>query len=164
MQADLLAQLRDIHLPLDPQWWPPAPGWWMLAVLALAGLVYGAWRLVMRWRRFRPARQAQALYLSIHTAYAEGDIATDTYLHLTNEVLKRLVIYGIGHSDIKPDSGERWLRYLDERYGTTAFSEGPGRWLGNDRFRRQVDNELDELHPHLRRFFRQERAAFWSLK
>ncbi|MBP6325901.1 MAG: DUF4381 domain-containing protein, partial [Dokdonella sp.] len=21
-------QLRDIHLPPDPSWWPPAPGWW----------------------------------------------------------------------------------------------------------------------------------------
>jgi hypothetical protein len=28
-------QLRDIHLPAEPAWWPPAPGWWALAVIAL---------------------------------------------------------------------------------------------------------------------------------
>ncbi len=163
MQADLLAQLRDIHLPMDPEWWPPAPGWWILALIAVAVLVYGVWRLIARWRRFRPARQAQALYLEVYAAYAGGGMATDQYLHLTNEVLKRFVVYGIGHTAAKPESGEGWLHYLDERYGETAFTQGPGRWLGNDRFRRDVETDVNDLHMHLRRFFHQERAAFWSL-
>ena len=28
--------LRDLHLPDAIGWWPPAPGWWVLFVLALA--------------------------------------------------------------------------------------------------------------------------------
>lgn len=47
--------LRDIHLPAEPSWWPPAPGWWLLGVFALLALVAFAWL----WRRRRRARQRQ---------------------------------------------------------------------------------------------------------
>lgn len=42
-------KLRDIHLPAPPSWWPPAPGWWVLAALVLLALAIGVWI----WRRHR---------------------------------------------------------------------------------------------------------------
>lgn len=47
--------LRDIHLPAEPSWWPPAPGWWLLGVLVLLALAGLAWL----WRRRHRARQRQ---------------------------------------------------------------------------------------------------------
>lgn len=44
-------ELRDIHLPPSPSWWPLAPGWWLLAALVLALLAL-AW-----WWRARHRRQ-----------------------------------------------------------------------------------------------------------
>ncbi|MEC7549612.1 MAG: DUF4381 domain-containing protein, partial [Pseudomonadota bacterium] len=32
---ELLAQLADIHLPAEISFWPPAFGWWILALLLL---------------------------------------------------------------------------------------------------------------------------------
>lgn len=47
--------LRDIHLPAEPSWWPPAPGWWLLAALALGVIVLAiGW-----WRRHRRVRGRQ---------------------------------------------------------------------------------------------------------
>lgn len=48
--------LRDIHLPRDPSWWPPAPGWWLLAFLLLGLAIAAAWL----WRRRQHARRARA--------------------------------------------------------------------------------------------------------
>lgn len=36
--------LRDIHVPPAP-WWPPGPGWWLVAALVLIALVVAAWLL-----------------------------------------------------------------------------------------------------------------------
>ena len=44
---DPLAQLRDIHLPDTGGFWPPAPGWWLLALLSLTALALA----VLWWRR-----------------------------------------------------------------------------------------------------------------
>jgi len=34
MNPDPLAPLRPLHLPDQIGWWPPAPGWWLLAGVA----------------------------------------------------------------------------------------------------------------------------------
>ena len=53
-------QLRDIHLPAEPSWWPPAPGWWMLATLSLVMLLAG----VCLWRRQRRSAGQRAQVLA----------------------------------------------------------------------------------------------------
>jgi len=44
---DLIARMRELHLPDPVGWWPPAPGWWVVAVLVAIALVLG-WHV---WRR-----------------------------------------------------------------------------------------------------------------
>ena len=55
--------LRDIHLPTAIAWWPPAPGWWLLAFVSLAGplcgFLYWWWRRRMRLHREALARLAR---------------------------------------------------------------------------------------------------------
>ena len=63
--AELAAQLRDIHLPLPPSWWPPQPGWWLIALALLAACLW--------WLRRPPAWKREAL---ARLQAAEADYAS----------------------------------------------------------------------------------------
>ena len=51
MNNPALEQLRDIHLPQAVHWWPPAPGWWVVAALSLALTIWLVRFLQRRYRR-----------------------------------------------------------------------------------------------------------------
>jgi hypothetical protein len=70
--SDALAQLRDIHLPDPVPFWPPAPGWWIVATVLVALAV--AWQLVLRRRRRSAELRALRLLDELVEAYAaDGD-------------------------------------------------------------------------------------------
>ena len=48
--------LRDVHVPVAPSLWPPAPGWWLLAAAVLT-VVALLWLLQLRRQRRLQARQ-----------------------------------------------------------------------------------------------------------
>ena len=52
---DPLAQLKYIHLPANVHSYPIAPGWWLLALVILALVIYGALKL----RQYIVKRKAQ---------------------------------------------------------------------------------------------------------
>lgn len=157
MQPDLLQQLRDIHLPAEPVWWPPAPGWWLIAVLLMVGLYYAVRLLRQAIERRRPIRRARALYQELHASYQQGLIDAPTYLHEANELLKRLVIHGLHDDRARRANDAAWLALLDERSRSASFTEGPGRYLGNQRFSKTPIADPELLHPLLTRFLREVR-------
>lgn len=158
MQPDLLQQLRDIYTPVDPAWWPPAPGWWLLLALALYG-VYLLGRELRWWlRKQQPVKHARALYAELYHNYRIGVVSQTHYLHASNELLKRLVIYGLGKQFARKANDQKWLEFLDTLTGRNDFCEGPGRLLGNQRFQEFPRADIDSLHPVLERFFKEARA------
>jgi len=158
MQPDLLQQLRDIHLPTAPGWWPPAPGWWLLALLGLTALVLAIRALQRRARRQRPLRHARRLYQALYSSYQNGEVTPAEYLHRSNELLKRTMIYGLGERAARRANDTEWLALLDARDGGERFSNGPGRLLGNQRFRSEPEADVERLHGLLSSFFKGARA------
>ena len=52
--------LRDIHLPPQPSWWPPAPGLWMLTLLVMVASGIALWWWRGRRRRREDERRVLA--------------------------------------------------------------------------------------------------------
>ena len=152
MQADPLQQLRDIHIPAEPSWWPPAPGWWLLAGICLAALFWLSklWRA--RRRRRAPLRQARTLYHELHTSYVDGQIDASAYVHGTNELLKRLLIHTQTQAQAASANNEAWLGLLDNIADSTEFTLGAGQVLGNSRFAPKVAVDEATFDALIRRF------------
>ena len=150
MQGDPLEQLRDVHMPADPSWWPLALGWWIAALL-IAGVVgYSLWLALKRHRAHAPMRQAGHLLARYEAAFAAAEMTPLEYVDRCNELLKRYLVRALGRHEFAELSGEAWLQALDELSASTAFTTGSGRVLGNDRFKREPTLRVDGLGDHIR--------------
>ena len=139
MKPDL-SQLRDIHLPAPVSWWPPAPGWWLLAALLLIAL--GAAYLLYRWhRRARWRRTALAELGQLRGATAER------FLGEVSVLLRRVAVSRFPRRDVAALTGEDWLAFLDRTLGDgTPFQSGAGRVLASGPYAGKTDVNKEALH------------------
>ncbi|MHA7926523.1 MAG: DUF4381 domain-containing protein [Marinobacter sp.] len=105
---DPLSQLRDIHLPETGGFWPPAPGWWVLAVLILAGLAALIWLLIRRRRRNRWFRTART-----ELARLERTAASEPWWFVQlNTLLKQAARERYPDQHPEALSGDAWVEFL----------------------------------------------------
>lgn len=122
--------LRDIHEPVVPAWWPPAPGWWIAALALLAVVAWAGWR---RWRRIRRQHAAERLFEATLAAQPDG---SPQRIAAMSELLRRAARRT--NADADRLQGEDWLRLLDTGLSGQPFTSGAGRVLLDGGFRRDV--------------------------
>jgi hypothetical protein len=105
--------LRDIHAGYQPQWWPPAPGWWVLAALALIALIVLAIRLYKRYRRWRYRQALMAemdgLLARFNASQNSAQLVADT-----GTLLRRLIVHAAGRRQAASLTGQQWSDLLKE--------------------------------------------------
>ena len=103
--------LRDIH-GLDPiGWWPPAPGWIAVGIVALLVLVGLYWLLrsgyeFLGWR-YDARRRLRGLRRRLGEQGAKRSAAE------LSELLRRIAIARCGRAACAGLSGEDWLAWLE---------------------------------------------------
>jgi len=89
----ILEQLRDIHLPQAVHWWPPAPGWWILALVSLALItwLYRSGRARYRRQYFRGESQdlLAQLWANYQQQLEHSDSADREFIASTLALLRR---------------------------------------------------------------------------
>lgn len=141
---DLLNALRDIHEPAAPGFWPPAPGWWLLALLLLAGLAWLGLRAYARQRRRAPIRQAVDELAEWQRQAARRQDA-GAHADALAALLKRAALSRYPREAVAGLSGDAWLGFLDRTGNTTEFSRGTGRVLGDERYARTPELQPEPL-------------------
>jgi hypothetical protein len=112
--VDPLAQLRDIHLPAAVDWWPLAPGWWLLLALLLVGLLAAGYSLRRRWIAGAYRRAARTALVECLAGYQrDGDAGR--YLADVNEILKRTALSAYPAETVAGLAGGAWCEFLDSQ-------------------------------------------------
>lgn len=132
-------QLRDIHLPAEPGFWPPAPGWWVLATLLLV-LLFWTGRILLR--RYRLQRQRQRILAMLDELEPGNEITTEKLAQISS-LLRRLALMRYPHQQVASLIGTAWLHFLDESGGGGRFSHGPGQVLASGPYQSALNTDLD---------------------
>lgn len=166
MNENLAGALRDIH-EIDPvSWWPPALGWWLVAILII-GLLIVLIPILRRVRRGDPALRARwQRDAAHHLRRLRRELGADnTKLVATelSELMRRIAIARCGRAACAGLSGSHWLDWLDA-HDPVGFAWSncreqlllapyapPGRATDTALLRNMLDAALAWTHPgHLR--------------
>jgi hypothetical protein len=112
-------QLRDIHGIQDVPWWPPGPGWWMVAGAVVAAILL-TWRFrkqvrlripplpfvtvgSWRWDAARHLRDLRRRVATQDSKQTAGELS---------ELLRRIAMARLGRDACAGLTGEDWLSWL----------------------------------------------------
>jgi hypothetical protein len=110
--AQLKSQLRDIQLPTTVDWWPPAPGWWLLMFIMLGAGIGIYFALQPRLRRKRLNKYLTEQIKTALRAYRE-DKAAAPAIRVCAELLRRVCLTYFPRSTVAGLSGQAWLDFLE---------------------------------------------------
>ena len=114
-----LSNLRDIVLPPPVSYWPPAPGWWILATMIAALLALLVARQIVR-HRHDAYRRAALKELAALPAPLDARSA-----QALSAILKRTALVAFPRAEVAGLTGVAWLRFLDTTGRMQAFENGP---------------------------------------
>ena len=141
-------QLKDIHVPALPEFWPPAPGWWLVALLSLALLVWSAVKLRRYLQLRRQREQVLGLLNQLEQAFDQQQAAH--HLGKLSILLRRVALTRFPRRQVASLAGTEWLNFLDETGGNGRFSNGPGQILATGPYQPNIEIEIEQLLPLVR--------------
>jgi len=151
---DLLSQLRDIQLPGDPSWWPPAPGWWLVG-LAVISLSYIVIDRILKWRRLTAPSRKFVTAMKCLPTHDPGQ--SQQNLTAISRLTRQYAITRFGRDRTAGLTGTKWLGFLDQSSNSKSFSRGPGAVLAYGPYKQPTKHDLEGLKRILEAWARETR-------
>ncbi len=121
MNPDLLTQLRDIHAAPAVPWWPPAPGWWVLALLFLVALAWLGRRIVARYRANQRRKQMLGWIDHLNVS-VDPQRDPQAYLSTLNRIFKLVALRAFPDQRCAALAGQDWADFLTGKMKTSKTS------------------------------------------
>ena len=153
--ANAMLQLKDIHLPSAPGAWPPAPGWWLLAIAVFA-LLFWAGRWLVHYQKRRKLQRMVIAELDRLQRPANSEQLSQ-WLAEISVLLRRVAMMRYPRKEVADLAGEKWTAFLDRHGGNGRYTNGVGRVLAEGPYARRNDVEevdIDALLSLVREWLR----------
>ena len=151
-----LVNLKDIHLPPPVSFWPPAPGWWILALLLISSLFIGGVWFYRKHKKRKPKTEALRILKDLQILYqnSQDEVASLRNLSI---LLRRMALTFYDNYEVASLQGSSWLEFLDKRGNTKDFSQGAGKVLGNELFQQKINPDMNALFPLVKKWISSSR-------
>ena len=146
---DPLSELRDLALPQAVSWWPPAPGWWIVAAVAVTATFFAV-QAVRRTMRSPQRAGRRELEVIEKQFFASGN--AEACLVAISTLLRRVALARHEHTEVAGLTGERWLEFLDSTGATNEFTRAQATALTAAPYQKQCDVRPEALFPIVRRW------------
>ncbi len=103
-----LQGLHDIHLPMGPDLWPLAPGWWLVIALSVLTSVL----IALYWWRKR--RWQQYILAQIDAEINKPDSDLSQQLAGLSAILRRAALKRYPREQVAALHGQQWLDFLEK--------------------------------------------------
>lgn len=148
---ELLAQLADIHLPAAVSYWPPAPGWWIVAAGLLALLAYAGRKVARAARQRRICEHALAELERCYAALGRTEELDPENLKLRfvnefNSVIRRVALYHFPQANVASLAGVAWVDFIREKGDSSLLTDEIAQALSYGRFQTKIEVDVEALN------------------
>ena len=136
-------ELRDIHLPDAVSWWPPAPGWWLLALLILI-MAFMMPAMIKRLKSKPLNKLALSEFRKIELSFQAHQNKTQLAQDIS-VLLRRICLSYKPGREAASLTGQQWIEYLNAMTENPCFSDQLAEVLFNAPYQKQTEFNSHDL-------------------
>lgn len=145
LQNPTLQSLRDIHLPDPISIWPLAPGWYVLAIIIIVGLIWLGIKIYKNHQRSLIKKLALTQLKTLYAAYQQQIQTPAQIAAAISILLRRVALAYFRREQIAGLQGQQWLEFLNASGNTQEFTATLGNVLLTAPYQKHFSGSLDTL-------------------
>ena len=139
-----LDQLPPLVLPVEPSFWPPAPGWWLLIFLLIVSFLVLTLSLLQRQRKLALKRHCIKALTQFYQQTENNNDSRCTFIDNAATLIRKFCTLQYSSLDLAGLSGKQWINHLNELCAASPLNAETSQLL-LDRYQKDCEVNLSDV-------------------